>query len=198
MLCVSSSVGRPSPNNPITPHDDEQEGYYHYYYLFIFYSMLSFIPCSLNLHNRQVDDCVAGEEEVLIEGVEVEVEAEEDVRVDLSVGVNDEPESCRSAANFLLCVEMEGDPSGREEEEEAASITINETIVIIDHPLLAPAVDVDIAVDEFQVFKATAPVDEDQVEDHFSVDKHLPVKKTMPKRKHKFGKSAKRGGTRKS
>jgi len=52
-----------------------------------------------------VDDCVAGEEEVLIEGVEVE--AEEDVRVDLSVGLNEESESCRSAANFLLGVEME-------------------------------------------------------------------------------------------
>jgi hypothetical protein len=55
--------------------------------------MLSFIPPSLNLHNRQVDDCVAGEEEVLIEGVEVEAD-EEDVRVDLSVGFNEEPESC--------------------------------------------------------------------------------------------------------
>ena len=71
-----------------------KRGYYHFYYLFlfIFYSMLSFIPCSLILPNRQVDDCVAGEEKVLIKGVEVE--AEEDVRVDLSVGFNEEPESC--------------------------------------------------------------------------------------------------------
>jgi hypothetical protein len=33
------------------------------------------IPPPLNPHNMRVDDCVAGEEEVLIEGVEVEVEA---------------------------------------------------------------------------------------------------------------------------
>ena len=68
----------------------------------------------------------------------------------------------------------------------------------VDADLLAPAVDVNIAVDDVQVFEATAPVDEDQVEDELSVDKHLPVKKTMPKRKHKFGKGAKRGGNCKS
>jgi hypothetical protein len=68
----------------------------------------------------------------------------------------------------------------------------------VDEDLLAPAVDVNIAVDDVQVFEATAPVDEDQVEDELSVDKHLPVKKTMPKRKHTFGKGAKRGGNRKS
>ncbi len=59
----------------------------------------------------------------MIEGGQVEVEAEEVeevVGVDLSVGVPkkyEEPESCRSAANFLLGVEMERDPPGREEVE---------------------------------------------------------------------------------
>jgi hypothetical protein len=49
-------------------------------------------PSSSQPHNRQVDDCVAGEEEVLIEGVEVEVEAEEveaeEVAEYVSVGKN--------------------------------------------------------------------------------------------------------------
>ena len=45
----------------------------------------SSIPPPLNPHNRRVDDCVAGEEEVLIQGVEVEVEAEE-VAEDVGVG----------------------------------------------------------------------------------------------------------------
>jgi hypothetical protein len=43
----------------------------------IYNPLPSSIPPPLNPHNRRVDDCVAGEEEVLIEGVEVEVEAEE-------------------------------------------------------------------------------------------------------------------------
>ena len=60
------------------------------------------------------------------------------------------------------------------------------------------AVDVDIAVDDVQVFEAIDPADDDQVEDELSVEKHPPVKKTMPKRKHKFGKGSKRGGDRKS
>ena len=49
----------------------------------------SFIPHSLNLHNRQVDDRIAGEEEVLLKGVVVDVEAEEmeEEAVDSSVGV---------------------------------------------------------------------------------------------------------------
>ena len=50
-------------------------------------------------------------------------------------------------------------------------------------------------------FEATAPVEDGQVGDNLTIDKHLPVmsrKKRMPKRKHKFGKGAKRGGNRKS
>ena len=45
---------------------------------------------SLNLHNRQVDDCVAGEEEVLLKGVVVDMEAEEleDKAVDSLVDVD--------------------------------------------------------------------------------------------------------------
>jgi len=50
----------------------------------------SSIPPPLNLHNRQVDDCVADDEEILIEGGQVDElaeEVEEDVGVDLSAGV---------------------------------------------------------------------------------------------------------------
>jgi len=73
-----------------------KRGYYHFYYLFIFIfiyflfsanPLSSSIPPPFNPHNRQVDDCVAGEEEVLIKGVEVEVEAEE-VAVYVGVGKN--------------------------------------------------------------------------------------------------------------
>ncbi len=57
----------------------------------------------------------------MIEGVEVEVEAEE-VAEDVGVGQNnyEEPGPRGSAADFLLGEEMEGDPSGREELEAAA------------------------------------------------------------------------------
>jgi len=87
----------------------------------------SSIPPPLNPHNRRVDDCIAGEEEVLIEGVEVEVEAEE-VAEDVGVGQKkyEEPGPHGSAADFLLGEEMEGDPSGREE-VEAAAIKINDS-----------------------------------------------------------------------
>jgi hypothetical protein len=48
-------------------------------------------------------------------------------------------------------------------------------------------------------FEATAPVDDNQVEYDLGVNMHLPVeRKKMPKRKHKFGKGAKRGGDHKS
>jgi hypothetical protein len=59
------------------------------------------------IHNRQVDDCVADDEEILIEGGQVDVlaeEVEEDVGVDLLAGVvckkYKEPESCRSTADY--------------------------------------------------------------------------------------------------
>jgi len=68
----------------------KKTGYYffiiHFIYHFLFYAnpLPSFIPCSLNLHNR-----VAGEEEVLLKGVVVDVEAEEmeEEAVDSSVGI---------------------------------------------------------------------------------------------------------------
>jgi len=110
-------------------------GYYYFYYLFFnFIGMMltPYPPPSLLLltpttGNRRVDDCVAGEEEVLIEGVEVEVEAEE-VAEDVGVGQKnyEEPGPRGSAADFLLGEEMEGDPSGREE-VEAAAIKINDS-----------------------------------------------------------------------
>jgi len=67
--------------------------FFYLFYLFIlFYAnpLPSSIPPSLNLHNRQVNDCVADDEEILIEGGQVDVlaeEVEEDVGVDLSVGM---------------------------------------------------------------------------------------------------------------
>ena len=91
---------------------DEQERLLTFLLLFLFiiiYSTLtpsSFIPRSLDLH-RQVD-------------MQAE-EVEEHVGVDLSVGVvgkkNYEEPECGSAANFLLGVEIEGDPPGRMEVE---------------------------------------------------------------------------------
>ena len=60
------------------------------YYLFVFYAnpLPSSIPPPLNLHNRQVDDCVTDDEEILIEGVQVDVLAEEvEEDVEVSVGV---------------------------------------------------------------------------------------------------------------
>jgi len=75
-------------------NDDEQERLLPFLLFIFIYDFLfsdnllpSSIPPPLNPHNRQVDDCVAGKEEVLIEGVEVEVEAEE-VAVYVGVGKN--------------------------------------------------------------------------------------------------------------
>ncbi len=97
-------------------------GNYYFYYLFYRHDanpLLSSIPPPLNPHNRRVDDCVAGEEEVLIEGVEVEAE---EVAEDVGVGQKnyEEPGPGGSTADFLLGEEMEGDPPGREEVEAAA------------------------------------------------------------------------------
>ncbi len=102
-------------------NDDEQErllpflSFIFIYFLFSANPLPSSIPPPLNPHNRQVDDCVAGKEEVLIEGVEVEVEAEE-VAEYIGVGKNnyEEPGPRGSAGDFLLDEEMEGDPPERE------------------------------------------------------------------------------------
>ncbi len=77
-----------------------KRGYYYYYYysFYLFYYLFAFyanplpssIPPPFNLHKRQVDDCVADDEEILIKGVQVDVlaeEVEEDIGVDLSVGM---------------------------------------------------------------------------------------------------------------
>ena len=73
-----------------------KRGYYHlnicfiYYLLFYANPLPSSIPPPLNLHNRQVDDCVADGKEILIEVGQVDAlaeEVEEDVGVDLLVGV---------------------------------------------------------------------------------------------------------------
>ena len=59
-------------------NDDEQERLLPFFFFFKFSAnpLPSSIPPPLNPLNRQVDDCVTGEEEVLIGGVEVEVEVE--------------------------------------------------------------------------------------------------------------------------
>jgi hypothetical protein len=74
----------------------------------------------------------------LIKGGQVEVKAEEVeevVGVDLSVGVPkkyEEPESCGSPADFLLGVEMEIDPPGREEVEVDVLMAV-ETDLLFNH-----------------------------------------------------------------
>jgi hypothetical protein len=91
-----ASPASPSPwGGALQPN---KKGYYYYYFYYLFYYLFVFyanplpssIPPPLNLHNRQVDDCVGDNEEILIKGVQVDVlaeEVEEDVGVDLSVGV---------------------------------------------------------------------------------------------------------------
>jgi len=70
---------------------DEQERllqFLLFYLFFIFYSTLtpsSFISRSLDLHIRQVDDCVADDKEVMLEGGQVDMQAEE---VEEHVGVD--------------------------------------------------------------------------------------------------------------
>ena len=61
-------------------NDDEQERLlpfllFIFIYDFLFSANLlpSSIPPPLNLHNRQIDDCVADDEEILIEGGQVDV-----------------------------------------------------------------------------------------------------------------------------
>ncbi len=60
---------------------------------------------------------------------------EEDVRLDLLVGVvckkYEEPESCGSAANFLLGVEMEGDPPGRMKVEGDALMAVETDLFLM-------------------------------------------------------------------
>ncbi len=65
----------------------------------------------------------------MLEGVDGEMEAEE-MGQDLSVGVTSqksyaEPESCGSAAHFLLRVEMEEYPPGHENVEDGALTAVS-------------------------------------------------------------------------
>ena len=62
----------------------------------------------------------------MLEGVDAQTVVAEEMGQDLSGGVvcqknYEELESCGSAADFLLVVEMEGDTLGREEVEVAAN-----------------------------------------------------------------------------
>ena len=117
--------------------------------------------------------------------MEVEAEeVEEVVGVDLSVGVPkkyEEPESCGSAADFLLGVEMERDPPGREEVEVDVLMAV-ETDLLSNHNDSTKCQ---------SSYPAASAVNDDQVD--LAVD---DVKK-MPKRRKTFGRSQKRGGNRK-
>ena len=119
----------------------------------------------------------------MLEGGEVEMEAEVEDVIDLLVGNvcknYEEPGPCGSAANFLLGEEMEGDLPGREEVEGDA------LMVVFDNSN-------DASIDESQV-------DEDLLADD---DVHLaqpsePIQ-THPKTSNKFGRGKRRGGDRKT
>ena len=110
----------------------KKRGYYffiiHFIYYFLFYAnpLPSFIPRSLNLHNRLVEDCAAAEEEDVVEMEALLEEPEEpEEPEDLSESVvckknYEEPGPRGSAAHFLLGVEMEGDPPGNKNVEGGA------------------------------------------------------------------------------
>ena len=77
-------------------NDDEQQRllpfllFIFIYFLFSSNPLPSSIPPPLNPHHRQVDDCIVDDKEILIEGGQVDVlaeEVEEDIGVDLSAGV---------------------------------------------------------------------------------------------------------------
>ena len=81
----------------------------HFIYYFLFYAnpLPSFIPRSLNLHNRQVDDPIAGEEEVMLKGVVVM--AGQWRRT--GWGGNNDVEG---ATQSVICVIKRGSDAGRE------------------------------------------------------------------------------------
>ncbi len=122
----------------------------------------------------------------MIEGWQVEVEAEEVeevVGVDLSVEVPkiyEEPESCGSAADFLLGVEMERDPLGREEVEVDVLMAV-ETDLLFNHNDSTKCQ---------SSYTATSAVNDDQV------DLAVNDVKKMQKRRKTFGGSQKSGGDR--
>ena len=91
----------------------KERGYYffiiHFIYHFLFYAypLPSFIPCSLNLHNRQVDDRVAGKEEVLLKGVVVVAGQWRQT----GWGSNDD---VKGAMQSVICMIKRGRNAGRE------------------------------------------------------------------------------------
>jgi hypothetical protein len=172
----------------------------------------SSIPPPLNPHhNRQFDDCVAGEEEVLIKGGEVEVEAEEMAEY-ISVGggiMRNRAHAEALAIFYLTRTWRETRREGRwwRVGELMFFLEINDSNNIAVDNVQDAAVDVDffadvvvvLAVNHVQDFEATAaPVDGDQVEDvdDDQVDDVKFIKK-MPKRRKIYGRSEKRGGDRK-
>jgi len=88
----------------------KKRGYYYFiihYFLFYANPLPSFIPRSLNLHNRQVDDCVAGEKEVLLKGVVVVA----GLWRRTGWGGNDD---LKGATQSVICVIKRGGDAGRE------------------------------------------------------------------------------------
>ncbi len=115
----------------------------------------------------------------MLEGGQVDMQAEEvqeDVGVDLSVGVccknYDEPGRCGSAADFLLGEEMEGDPAGTDLSAEDLLIDIIDSNKCQCPP---PIVESTSVVNQDQVDEVNTPtavydavddaIDDDQVKD---------------------------------
>jgi len=160
---------------------DEQERLLQFLLLFIFFTFFStltpssFIPRSLDLHIRQVDDCVADDKEVMLDGGQVDMQAEEveeHVGVVLSVGIvgkkNYEEPECGSAADFLLGVEMEGDPPGRMEVE-------GDALMAVETDLFFNANDSNKCQCPSQIVKSTTAVDDANVGTDFVVVDILAV-----------------------
>jgi len=119
----------------------------------------------------------------LIKGGQVDVlaeEVEEDVGVDLSAGVvckkYEEPESCGSAADFLLGVEMEGDPTGRMDVEGGALMAVETDLFLNTNDsnkcqCPSPIVESTTAVDDANVGTDFVVVDILAVDDNTNVGK---------------------------
>jgi hypothetical protein len=80
--------------------------YFVYLQFFIILSYQSFVPSSLNLHNRLVENCGAGKEEVMLEA-DTKMEARTEESKDLLVCIvcknqHEEPGKHGSAAHFFI------------------------------------------------------------------------------------------------
>ena len=82
-----------------------------FYFLFYANPLPSSIPPPLNLHNRQVHDCVAGDKEGLLEGVDaviMEAEVEMEDVVDLSNKLNNQTVHARYRGRRMTAAATDG------------------------------------------------------------------------------------------